>query len=729
MRIPKESLQLVRRATDDSGGGNSSAFIAVAVVAAVLVVALISSYFVLRRVRRHNYNPKYVPGTYLKRKWQSWVPHSYGRVRSHTRGVSEDVTNINNDNARQSTSEEQSAAESAAAGVDRNTSVRSVMTLPSYTANPREAEQVIGREGERAGIDTVIENPETADQEESRREEEMESLYQIRVARRREVAEREARRQARREARAAGDHERLENLRRESRLRAQNGNGSTTDLSSAILLAEHQSRPRDRRISEAAYAGVGHVRHDGTRLRADSNDSERGGLLSGAAPMGQNERRSSSQNRDVSGHNRNISGSSSLMFEALPLPGHARSGSALSISTSASDVNPGEATPPSTNDHSSRSRNRGSDPQASSRSSGSPTAIRITPTTSNSNSDSADLGDAQIPEPLPNSAGTEPPNYEMLDWGDAPPYSSPIRNRESAPTLERQLLERARAAAAAGDRNSAASLAQLAERARATANDSPTSPTGAGNRDSTASLAALVERARVTAPNRDSIMSLERLANRAASLRAAGNRDSAASLERHIAERSRIVAARAAVTPSANSSVVIPPPPNRATSYESVPSPLSRTSAPRSATSSSVPRQPYRSDSYESVKSPLASTPPPQPTVTKSSPPPAPSTGAGPSTTSNSTFVRTSSPPPPAPSTGAGTGTGTGSNRSSRSSGVMRIPTLQPLPPLDMDLNRRLSSGGLPKINVQGATEPNTPATPAVKEREGSPNRRETFPL
>ena len=677
----------------------------------MLVVSLIVSYFVLRRVRRHNYNPKYVPGAYLKRKWQSWVPQSYGRVRSHARTASEDVSN----HARQSVSEEQSAVEAAAAGVDRNTSVRSVMTLPSYTPDPREAEQVIGREGERAGMDVVVEHPETVDEEENRREEQMESLYQIRVARRREVAEREARRQARREARAAGDYERLEALRRESRQRADNG--PNMDVSSATLLTEHQSRGRERRISEAQYAGVGHVRHDGTRLRNSNDESERGGLLSGAAPMGQNEGGSSS-------HHRNISGTSTLL-EALSPSDHTRnrSTSSLSIATSTSEVTPGEATPPSTAGGHSSTRNRGSDPQNSgdSGSSNSPTANRFTPTTSNS--DSADLGDTQIPEPLPNSAGTEPPNYEMLDWGDAPPYSSPIRNRESAPTLERQLADRARAAAAAGDRNSAASLAQLAERARATANSSPSARSGQRDRDSTASLAALVERARVTAPNRDSIVSLERLADRAASLRASGNRDSAASLERHIVERSRIVAARAAVTPSNTSSFVTAPSPTTTTSPDSIPSPSSTANILSQAAN-------IRATAPHSARPPHAR---------------ASSSAASTTTTGTATPAHSAQPPNARSAGSAGTVTtatpmaGTDPNRTSRSSGVMRIPTLQPLPPLDMDLDARLNAatdeGGLPKISVQGATEPNTPASPGwrerdgKKEREGSPGRRETFPL
>ena len=164
--------------------------------------------------------------------------------------------------------------------VDRNTSVRSVMTLPAYSASVRSTEKILGREGERAGIDTVVEFPETEPDEETRREEEMESLYQIRRARRNERGEREDRRRLRREARARGDTVTLEELRREARLRAESS-VSTADA----LVAEHQSRDRERRISEVSYAELGVARHDGSRVRANSNDSDRP-LLRSPASMG-----------------------------------------------------------------------------------------------------------------------------------------------------------------------------------------------------------------------------------------------------------------------------------------------------------------------------------------------------------------------------------------------------------------------------------------------------------
>jgi hypothetical protein len=167
-----------------------------------------------------------------------------------------------------------------AAGVDRNISVRSVMTLPPYAYAPREDERVLGREGERAGMDNVIELPETVDDEEGRREEEMESLYQIRLARRVEAADREARRQARRDARARGDIQALADIRRRAE--------EAADLSvSQMLIAEHQSnaRNRDRRVSSVAYGDLGVARHDGTRLRANSTESDNRPLLDSAASI------------------------------------------------------------------------------------------------------------------------------------------------------------------------------------------------------------------------------------------------------------------------------------------------------------------------------------------------------------------------------------------------------------------------------------------------------------
>ena len=292
------------------------------------------------------------------------------------------------------------------AGVDRNTSVRSVMTLPAYSRTPKDTEEVIGREGERGGIDTIVEFPETAEAEETRREDQMESLYQIRLARRAEIAEREERRRERREARDRGDTARLAQLRRESQQRASE---STTSLnggvsvSAATLIAEHQSRGRDRRVSSVAYASLGEVRHDGTRLRANSNDSERGGLLSGAAPMGGDATRPRGLSDATSMHSRE------------------RSGSAMSVSTMGSEIDtqPARAT----------ERPQSDEPQSSGTSNSSPTANRFTPDESTG---SEDIGESRLQPSISNDGTNEPPDYEFLEWGDAPSYEAAIARRATA---------------------------------------------------------------------------------------------------------------------------------------------------------------------------------------------------------------------------------------------------------------------------------------------------------
>ena len=195
----------------------------------------------------------------------------------------------------------------ATAGVDRNTSVRSVMTLPPYAPTARENERILGREGERGGIDTVLEFPETQDDEEARREDEMESLYQIRLARRAEAREREARREERRAARARGDYEALAEIRRRAEAAAE-------ESFSATLIATHQTANRDRRVSSVQYGDLGVARHDGTRLRANSTESDNRPLLDSAASIsGQSSRsRALSNTTTLQTHHRGPSASSVL---------------------------------------------------------------------------------------------------------------------------------------------------------------------------------------------------------------------------------------------------------------------------------------------------------------------------------------------------------------------------------------------------------------------------------
>ena len=168
------------------------------------------------------------------------------------------------------------------AAVNRHTSIRSIATLPAYSAVPLENEGVLGREGERAGMDTVVEFPETNEEEEGRREAEMASLWQIRQQRRQEAAEREDRRRRRREARARGDMEALSALRHETALRVtlERANGSNS------MVAEHNARPRERRISAVSYGDLGVARHDGSRVRANSTESDSRPLLNDASRTG-----------------------------------------------------------------------------------------------------------------------------------------------------------------------------------------------------------------------------------------------------------------------------------------------------------------------------------------------------------------------------------------------------------------------------------------------------------
>lgn len=264
----------------------------------------------------------------------------------------------------------------------------------------------------------MVEYPETQDQTESRREEQMESLYQIRLARRQELEDREARRRERQAARDRGDTVRLEELRRESRQRAENTtalNGGIS-VSAATLIAEHQSRGRERRVSSVAYGSLGEVRHDGTRLRANSNDSERGGLLSGAAPMGE----------ETTGRPRLTSDATSISHLSRP---HTRESSisGLSISSIGSDqevvrqVTPGSELP----DDQTRTRASNSSGTANS----SPAANRYTPDESTG---SEDIGESRIPESEPLDDANRPPQYENLEWGDAPSYEVAMARRAAS---------------------------------------------------------------------------------------------------------------------------------------------------------------------------------------------------------------------------------------------------------------------------------------------------------
>ncbi|KAK3300559.1 uncharacterized protein B0H64DRAFT_437718 [Chaetomium fimeti] len=185
-------------------------------------------------------------------------------------------------NDRSTETRSQTTTEGGTPGVDRNTSVRSVMTLPVYRSKAIDGEQVLGREGERDGIDVVVEM-RTAEEEEALRDEEMEALYQIRAARRRQIAEREERRRQRQQAREAHDVVALRDLRDQTR-----GSASRNTSEIEDLRGEHDRirGTRQRAVSSVSYADVGIARADGTRVRANSTEStERVGLLSDTASI------------------------------------------------------------------------------------------------------------------------------------------------------------------------------------------------------------------------------------------------------------------------------------------------------------------------------------------------------------------------------------------------------------------------------------------------------------
>lgn len=311
-------------------------------------------WVILRCMRARGFAPKLLPGNFLKQAWNNWSPrhmvyHEVSRGTS-SRGQETAYTGAAPDVA------------GTANPPRRGASVRSIISLPSYTPLPKPEEQVIARAGERGGMDTVVEFPETAGEEEAIREGEMESLYQIRLQRRRELAEREARRRERHEARETRDYARLQQISVESI-------GARQQNTAAEMYANHRARDRERRISSVSYAELGQVRHDGSRIRANSNDSDQRPLLETGASGRES--------------------ATSLNF------GHDRHGSTSSLlALTTSNV--------STHETLQRTRSNSSGPPEQ---------------------EAGDLGTIQIP----------PPQYDHEGWGEAPAYESPIASRGEHP--------------------------------------------------------------------------------------------------------------------------------------------------------------------------------------------------------------------------------------------------------------------------------------------------------
>jgi len=407
--------------------------VSIAIVISIIVLA----YIALKAIRVRHSSSKYIPTALLKRKWERWNPHGLtntkgGAYSNHLQGDpsvptlhlrSEDRSARNSalNLARAQTEEvlQDIGVDGAGATVDRHTSVRSVMTLPAYSRSVRENERVLAREGERAGIDVVIEAPETVEEEEERREEEMHGLYQIRVQRRQEIDERDDRRRRRREARARNDYPELQRIRQESLLARER----REIAGAAAMIAEHQSRSRERRVSSVSYAELGVARHDGTRLRANSNESDRPLLDSAASISGGASIRPWNSRDSLSVHRRDRSASSAMSISdtsdlEVDMPPFGRAGSDFEVVT----LNQGPAT------HSRSASGVRTSPGNHSRASSSVTA----PVRPSLDTLGSDIGDASIPI-------IEPPSYDGAGFEQAPPYESPVRTQAPEPEPDLQL--------------------------------------------------------------------------------------------------------------------------------------------------------------------------------------------------------------------------------------------------------------------------------------------------
>lgn len=199
------------------------------------------------------------------------------------------------------------------------------MTLPAYRPMAANNEQVLGREGERGGIDVIVDLP-TEQEQEAMRDEEMEAMYQIRATRRQHATERDDRRRRRQEAQQQNNRAALAELRQESQA-ALNGSNSMIDELRRDVARIKETRQRS--VSSVSYADLGVAHHDGTRIRANSIESERMGLLSDAASIA---RSTHSRGQSPAPHLRAASVSSVVSIDSdVPSPRLVRSGADTEI--------------------------------------------------------------------------------------------------------------------------------------------------------------------------------------------------------------------------------------------------------------------------------------------------------------------------------------------------------------------------------------------------------------
>lgn len=382
--------------TVSQGQSTRTAVIGIAILCSLVIFFLVT-YFLFRHFRMAYAEPPLWLPKFLKKRWKKW-PTDTTASTAYSRARLDDIDGP------------------PPVGVDRTTSVRSIMTLPEYRAiaNP-DKERTIAREGERGGMDVVVEFPETPDEEEARREQHMQTLYEIRVAR---TADREERR-ARREARRRG--ERLPSNGSIARLRTPSGSAPPQTMGggvSSLLNVEAGDSPRsgtpaissrvqdvlasrstttlaaliaepEARLPQVTYADIGVSRPDGSRVRGSSVGSDQRVLLGDAATM----------------HSRQ---SSSGSINTIPYNyGHARSVSALSSTTYAT-ANLNASTPSL-----ARTTRRGSGDSFQ--------FVQLHGHTRQS----SDLTDMRM----------DPPEYDRLQFEDAPPYESPMAARLELPPL------------------------------------------------------------------------------------------------------------------------------------------------------------------------------------------------------------------------------------------------------------------------------------------------------
>jgi len=386
------------------------------VVAAIVgaIVLLVIAVILFRFFRGRNPSAKYTPAPFFHRVWRYWkVPNPGARYSlsdgddHSTAGTARSRRNrmAQTDFEAALVEEQGRTNRQSAASVDRNTSVRSIMTLPAYRQKASEEEHVLGVAGERDGIDVVVEMP-TAEDAEAMREDEMEALYQIRLARRRQLAEREARRQARRDARQRNDLVALQDIRDQTRAATANASEEIDDLRAGH---ERAKQTRQRAVSSVSYADVGIARHDGSRIRANSTESsERVGLLSDAASIALSSQRSPSS----LAHRRDRSTSSVLSIDTFHSDSHTQQpgspylggggGGGRHSSASRSRANSGANTPRLS--------------QTNTRAGSSPELIDVA---------EADLGDADMP---PHS----PPGYDDVSLDEI----TPLHSRSASPYPE-----------------------------------------------------------------------------------------------------------------------------------------------------------------------------------------------------------------------------------------------------------------------------------------------------